>query len=90
MPLNYEDRLTELFPRGFEKLRIYVPDAYDLILSKVERNSPKDREDVRYLAKTAQLNPTLLRERYDKELRPLLANEARHDLTIKLWSELFP
>jgi hypothetical protein len=31
-----------------------------------------------------------LRERYDKELRPLLANEARHDLTIKLWSELFP
>jgi Nucleotidyltransferase of unknown function (DUF6036) len=90
MPLNYEDRLTELFPRRFEKLRIYVPDAYDLILSKVERNSPKDREDVQYLAKTAQLNPIVLRERYDRELRPLLANEARHDLTIKLWSELFP
>lgn len=58
-----------------------------LILSKAERNSPKDREDVQYVAKTAPLNPTVLRERYDKELR---ANEARHDLTIKLWSELFP
>jgi hypothetical protein len=55
-----------------------------------ERNSPKDREDVQYLAKTAQLNPTVLRERYDKELRRFLANEARHDLTIKLRSELLP
>jgi uncharacterized nucleotidyltransferase DUF6036 len=90
MPLNYEDRLAELFPRRFKSLRIYVPDAYDLILSKVERNSPKDREDVEYLAKAARLDATRLRERYDKELRPLLANEVRHDLTIKLWSELFP
>jgi len=34
MPLNYEDRLAELFPRRFKKLRIYVPDAYDLMLSE--------------------------------------------------------
>jgi Nucleotidyltransferase of unknown function (DUF6036) len=87
LPENYEDRLAEIFPGKFKKLRLFAPDPYDLILSKLERNSPKDRDDVEYMAKTLRLDPALLRERYQKELRPYLTNEARHDLTLSLWIE---
>ena len=85
LPENYDDRLEEMFPGQFKNLRLLAPDAYDLILSKLERNSPKDRDDVEYLAKTLSLDAALLRKRYQKELRPYLSNEARHDLTLSLW-----
>jgi hypothetical protein len=85
MPEDYEARSVEMFPGRFKRLRLYAPDPYDLILSKMERNSPKDREDVEYLVKAHHLDPQQLRERYEKELRPYLANESRHDLTLKLW-----
>jgi uncharacterized nucleotidyltransferase DUF6036 len=85
LPENYEERLVEMFPGRFRKLQLYAPDPYDLILSKLERNSLKDRDDVEYLARTCHLKPEVLRERYEKELRPYLANEARHDLSLRLW-----
>jgi Nucleotidyltransferase of unknown function (DUF6036) len=90
MPEDYQERLTELFPGRFKNLRIYAPDPYDLILSKLERNSPKDRDDVEYLANKLKLNSQVLLERYQREQRPYLSNEARHDLTVKLWLEFFP
>jgi hypothetical protein len=90
MPEDYGTRLTELFPGRFKNLRIYVPDPYDLILSKLERNSPKDREDVEYLVDKLKLDPNVLLERYEREQRPNLSNESRHDLTLKLWLDLFP
>ncbi len=90
MPEDYETRLTEFFPGRFKNLRIYFPDPYDLILSKLERNSPKDREGVEYLVDKLKLDPNLLRKRYEREQRPNLSNESRHDLTLKLWLDLFP
>jgi hypothetical protein len=90
MPEEYETRLTELFSGRFKKLRIYVPDPYDLILSKLERNSPKDREDLGFLVDKLKLDPNVLRGRYEREPRPNLSNEARHDLTLKLWLDFFP
>jgi len=89
MPEDYQNRTAEMCPGRFKNLRLYAPDPYDLILSKLQRNSPKDREDVEYLAKTLRLDPQLLRERYEKELRPYLANENREDLTLKLWTEAY-
>jgi hypothetical protein len=85
IPEDYKARLVEMFPGRFKNLHLYMPDPYDLILSKLERNSSKDRDDVEYLARALHLNAQLLRERYEKELRPYLANESRHDLTLKLW-----
>ena len=85
LPEDYETRLVEMFPGRFKNLRLYSLDPYDLILSKLERNSTKDRDDVYYLASTLHLMPDVLRERYEKELRPYLTNESRHDLTLKLW-----
>jgi hypothetical protein len=87
LPEDYEARLVEMFPGRFKNLRLYALDPYDLILSKLERNSTKDRDDVNYLARSLRLMPEVLRERYEKELRPNLTNESRHDLTLKLWLE---
>ena len=90
LPENYEQRLEELFPGSFRNLRLFALDPYDLALSKLERNSPKDREDVSYLARTVPLDPRILRERYQQELRPnLLARHSWHDQTLELWLEAY-
>ena len=78
-----------MVPGQFEHLKLLVPDPYDCILSKLERNSSKDRDDVDYLFKKKKLISQRLQERYEKELRPYLANEDRHDSTLKLWIEIF-
>jgi hypothetical protein len=87
LPENYDARLEEMFPGRFKRLRLYALDPYDLVLSKLERNISRDRDDVKYLVRTLRLDPHQLRERYEKELRPYLANQARHDLTLDLWIE---
>ncbi len=89
LPEDYDTRLTEMFPNQFRKLRLYAPDPYDLMLSKLERNSGKDREDAVYLFKELKLDSTALEKRYQKELRPNLSNPTREDLTLKLWIDMF-
>jgi hypothetical protein len=87
LPEDYVQRLVEMFPGRFERLRLLALDPYDLALSKLDRNSPKDREDVAFLARTVPLDPAVLRERYESELRPYLAREKWHDQTLELWLE---
>jgi hypothetical protein len=86
-PEDYEERLTEIFPKTFKHLRLCALDPYDLALSKLERNIQKDRDDVKYLAKTVPLDLGVLRQRYQKELRWQLGNPEREDLTLRLWIE---
>ena len=50
VPENYEERLTEMFPLTFKQLRLLALDPYDLALSKLERNTQRDRDDVWHLA----------------------------------------
>ena len=69
-------------------MRLFAPDPYDYILSKVERNSSKDR-DADYLFGTQKLDSQTLRERYQQELRPYLAKENWHDKTLELRIEIF-
>jgi hypothetical protein len=78
-----------MFPSMFKQLRLFAPDPYDYILSKLERNTAKDRDDADYIFKTQKLDSQVLRGRYEKELRPYLANENRHDNTLTLWIEIF-
>jgi hypothetical protein len=86
---NYEDRLIPMFPGTWQKLQLFALEAHDLALAKIERNSGRDREDVQQLARGGHLKPQILKDRYYNELRPnLMAHEARHDLTLKLWLEL--
>ena len=86
IPENYEERLIELFFGRWSNLRLLVPDAYDLVLSKLTRNLERDRQDVAFLARKQHLVPAILRERYEKELRPILIGpESRHDATLEFW-----
>ena len=89
MPENYDSRLAEMFPGTFKNLHLYAPDPYDYILSKLERNASKDRDDADYIFKRQKLRSQILRDRYEQELRPHIANEDRHDLTLKLWIDIF-
>lgn len=90
LPDHYDARLIELFPGRFKNLRLFALDPYDLILSKLHRNSEKDRHDVGYLAKTLALDPGVLRERYQQELRPyVLGRSEWHDQTLEMWIEAY-
>ena len=42
LPEDYETRLTEMAKGQFKHLRLLVPDPYDCILSKLERNGDID------------------------------------------------
>ena len=89
MPDEYDSRLTDMFPGQFTNLVLNAPDPYDFMLSKLERNASKDRDDVEFVFKKQKLSFPILRERYEKELRPYLSNEAKHDLTLEIWFENF-
>lgn len=87
VPEDYDQRLSEMFAGSFQHLRLFALDAYDLALAKLERNIQRDRDDVKYPARTVPFDLALLRERYERELRPYLGNPAREDLTLRLWVE---
>lgn len=79
--------LAEMFAKPFSHLRLFALDPYDLALSKIERNTQRDRDDVKHLARIVPLDLDVLKEQYENELRPDLGNAEREDLTLKLWIE---
>lgn len=90
LPESYAERLTELFPREFEHLRLFALDAHDLALSKLARNSPVDREDVAQLVRSVPLQADSLRARYQSELRPIIIGDPeKHDRTLQMWIEAY-
>jgi Nucleotidyltransferase of unknown function (DUF6036) len=90
LPEDYAARLSDMAPGQFKHLKFVVPDAYDCILSKLERASSKDRDDADYLFRSQKLDAHVLRERYKNELRRnLIGNVQWHDQTLELWIEIF-
>lgn len=87
LPENYDERLTEIFIGTFRQIRFFGLDPYDLALAKLERNIQRDRDDVKHLAKVVPFDLQILKSRYETELRPILGNPTREDLTLKLWIE---
>ena len=86
IPEEYEDRLLPIL-LAYERLQIAVPDPYDLVLSKLTRNSPKDREDVKHVAIKSQLSFATIMERFENEM-DWIANAERHRTTLNLWRQL--
>lgn len=90
LPDGYDQRLADLAVAGFRHLRLVALDPYDLVLSKLARNSPVDREDVAFLAQTQGLDPGVLEARYRTELRPIIVGDPRvHDQTLAMWVEAY-
>ena len=88
MPLEYKSRLTPL-PLSLERLTIFIPEVYDLALSKLERNSPKDQADIEFLARKYNLSYATLRKRFDDEL-DYIANRDYHLATLEnFWRDWF-
>jgi hypothetical protein len=88
IPEDYESRLIEMFPGAYGNLRLMAVDPYDLALSKLERNTRKDREDVKFLAHEVPLDLQTLQDRYRTEMRWQLGVPEREDLTLRLWIEM--
>lgn len=89
LPENYEDRLMQL-DLGLPRLSLKVLEPFDLLLSKLTRNSPKDREDVKFLAGRLKLAFKALMKRFDAEMKPWLPNLDRHLITLNVvWREYF-
>jgi hypothetical protein len=88
-PEGYASRLINMTPKGLERLHLRAFEAHDLALAKLGRNSPRDREDVAFLASKGVLDRQLLQERFDAELRPYVLNEARQSSSLSLWLDEF-
>ncbi len=88
-PEDYESRLTTL-PLGLKKLTLRILDPYDLILSKLTRNSPKDMEDVKALTQKLELKFDVLRNRFLTEMS-WVPNRVRHEQTLEVFGRItFP
>lgn len=87
-PGNYEKRLLDLAPGAFGCLHLKALERHDLVLAKLTRNIDRDREDVKRLATGPGLDPAVLRERYQTELRWQLGRPEREDTTLDLWIEM--
>lgn len=87
-PDDYEQRLSEMFPGACQHMRLFALDPYDLALAKLERNLQRDRDDIVYLADTVPFDLSVLRSRYQKEMRPYVGRPEREDATLKLWIEI--
>jgi len=87
-PENYEQRLAEIFSGTCQHIRLFALDPYDLVLAKLERNLQRDRDDFAYLAETVPLDLSILKNRYDDEMRVYLGRPEREDVTLQLWIDI--
>jgi hypothetical protein len=87
-PESYEDRLVELFVGRYRRLRLLALEPHDLALTKVERNWDLDRSDLTLMAKAGLLDAGILKQRYDREMRPYLIDTKGRGATVKLWAEI--
>jgi hypothetical protein len=76
-PYDFEDRLQRVLPE-LEHLELYVPERHDLVLSKVLRWAPGDREHVRELHESQPLAKETLIGRY-LEMEHVMGNRSEHD-----------
>jgi len=89
-PSDYEDRLIDVTPADFQKLNVKILDPYDLVLTKAQRNHPKDRHDAGALIEGCRLDKQTLRKRFENEVKPFLAVASEKTaLTVELWLEEF-
>jgi len=86
-PENYQSRLIPL-PLGLKKLTLLTFEPYDLILSKLTRNSDKDMEDVRALVQKLNLKFDVLMELFQTEMT--VSSREYHEQTLNVvWKDYF-
>lgn len=85
---DYEERLIHV-TTPLKRIRLYVMEVHDIVLTKLSRNQPKDIQDVEYIAKTVGLDTDLLGRRYESELRHnIIGPPERADGTLAFWLQM--
>jgi hypothetical protein len=91
-PESYASRLTDITPVPCRSLRLLAFEVHDLVLAKIDRFSPRDREDLMFLARKGVLDLSLLRTRYESEMRQVVLNESRYaqqlDICLDMLAEI--
>lgn len=87
VPYEYEQRLEQL-ELGLKKLKLFVLDPYDIILSKICRDGPKDSHDAKHLIGKLGLRLEEFDRRWAQEMTHI-PNRSRHEITFVLWREYF-
>lgn len=87
-PDSYESRLIRVFP-AWRKIRLWALEAHDLALTKLERSSERDIQDIMYLAQAALIRPEMLLERFEIEMEPYIVGRTPtwHRSTLNMWIE---
>jgi Nucleotidyltransferase of unknown function (DUF6036) len=86
LPYSYDERLRVMYPNVYKHLRLFALDPYDLALTKLSRNIARDREDVRYLARTTPFDIAILRGRYMNEFRRFMDGiPENNDANFNMW-----
>jgi len=67
---DWLDRAVALPGFGMDKLRLFRPSTVDLILTKMMRIDPEDREDIRFLTEQTDYRPDELRNAFDRAVVP--------------------
>jgi len=93
-PLEYESRLTDITPQSLKRLHLLALEIHDLVLAKIDRFSPRDREDIGFLARQGALDLSLLRRRFEQEMTSQVLNEAGYlqklDICVEELSKISP
>jgi hypothetical protein len=71
-PDDYENRLQRAWP-AWRKLRLRIPEAHDLALTKLQRSSERDIRDVMFLAEAGLINRETLIARSNAKWNRILS-----------------
>jgi hypothetical protein len=92
LPWNYQDRLRRILP-NLRHLEVFVPEAHDLVLSKLVRGAEHDLEQIAVLHQQHPLDPEVLAERFAREMGHRVGEPRTLELNLLncielLWGEL--
>lgn len=92
LPWNYEDRLRRVMPH-LRHLEVVVPEAHDLVLSKLIRGAEHDIEQIAALHRQHPLDPDTLVDRFTTEMSHRIGDPRTLELNLLhcvelLWGEL--
>ena len=70
---DWLEHVVTLSGFGLAKLRLFRPSTADLVLTKMMRVDPEDREDMRFLAGQADCRPEILHAALERAIIPPVA-----------------
>ncbi len=74
-PYSMEERFTIFKDLKLKNLKIFVPDAADIVLMKIPRLFGKDRDDISHLIKYSKIPDSVLLKRFKEEVDHIVGDQ---------------